>query len=175
MARRGEDIFRVSVRGAGRTAASLGRSGRELQDIIVRELRELGDDVEFTFQQFVPEDTSELLEKVKAVPSFRVSRPRVRVAVEPLQGHEGEQRTSFDYLEVTRFGHRKRLILPKRARALKVHYAGHRNPAVYEFASFVPGALPDIDWVREAQPLIDRDLDRAEIRIGRRIERSIRG
>lgn len=175
MARRGEDVFRLSLRGAGRTAANLDRAGRDLQDIIVSELRQLGLEVEFAFQTAAPHDTEDLSEAIQAIASFKTIRPRVRVAVGRLSGHEGDSRDSFDYLETTRRGHRKRIIHPVRRRALKVHYAGHRNAAIYDFASFVPGALPNRDWVEEGDEFSEPAIDRMERRVGRRIDRSLRG
>lgn len=179
MARRsGTDVLRVNVRGAGKAAKDFNRMKRRIQDAINAELRLIGIASEDVFRDVAPEDTGQLGEAIRAVPLFRALRPSVRVLVEPLEGHGGN---AHDYLTVTRRGHKKRRIYPRTARALKVHVEGHRNPHAFIFRASVAGvghegegAQPIIDWVSRAQPQITRTLDKAERRLGRRIERGFK-
>lgn len=176
MARRaGVDIYRVNVRGAGRVAADFDRMARTMQDEMIRELRRFGVEAVETYRGQAPADTQDLQDAIDAVAFLKAIRPRLSVRVAPLLGHRGEQHDDTDYLRVVRFGHRRGTLTPRRARALKVHYAGHRNAEVYEFRSFVPGAGPagGSDFVERAGPLIEKLADGAEVRLGRRIERRL--
>ncbi len=170
-ARAGTNIYRLNVRGAGRVARDLEGLSREIQDAIVAELRELGLEAKAIYRGVAPEDdTGQLRENIDSVAFFRAVRPRVRVVVEPIQGHGGDPRS---YLDVSRYGHRKRKIRPVKRTALKIHYAGHRNPTIFVFRASAEGVRVPVDWVVEATPAIDRLVDKAESRLGRRIERRI--
>lgn len=178
MARRaGTDVFTINIRGAGREARYFDRVARGLQDDLIAELRLLGEEATIAFREAAPEDTEELRDNIDAVPFLRALRPRVRIIVNPLQGHEGEQTDHYDYALVTRRGHRKRKIVPKRGRALKVHIEGHRNPHAVIWRSSVRGyghaERPVIDWAAEASPEIERQADDSEARLGRRIDRRL--
>lgn len=174
MARRpGTDVYRVNVRGAGRVARDFDRMARAIQDEIVAEIREFGAEAVEAFQQSAPKDTGDLVDAIDAVAFLRAIRPRLAIRIAPLRGHQGEVSDGFDYLRVVRFGHRKRLIRVRHARMLKVHYAGHRNPQIYDFRHVVPGAGPagGRDFVARAEPAVVKLADGAERRLGRRIER----
>lgn len=173
MARRGTDVYRVSIRGAGRVASQLSRAARQIQDEIVAEIRQFGREAQLIFVEAAPEDTGDLRERITAVPYFgRAIRPRVSIRVRPdVEGHE----TPHDYLPVTRYGHRKRRIVPKTARALAIHPEGHRNPhivVVRASVSGVPGKKSRWrgDWVIPAAERADRLADAAERRLGRRLD-----
>lgn len=175
MARRGTDVFRISVRGAGRAARSFTRMQRQTQDEIVAELRQFGEEARVLFVGAAPRDTEQLRERITAVPFFgRAARPRVSIRVRPdLEGHQGDKIDGFDYLDVTRRGHRSRTIEPRQARALKVHVEGHRNAEIFEFRASVPGARVTVDWVVPAAERAERLADAAQRRLGRRIERRV--
>jgi hypothetical protein len=172
---RGTTVIRLNVRGAGRAAKDLDRAARGIQDDINAELRELGMWAEAIYMDEAPHDTGQIRGNVRAVPYFRTVRPRLRVVVEPLDGHGGDGR---DYLGVTRRGHRKARIYPRAAKALKVHLMGHRNPHMYVFRASVEGVghggSKVMDWVSRAGPRIDRAERHAEQRLGRRIQRRMR-
>ncbi len=172
MSRRGTSVFRVGFRGAGRVAAQFDAAARQVQDAIVAELRQFGREGEAIFAAAAPEDTGDLADRIVAVPFFgRAARPRVSIRVRPdLQGHQGDEIDGYDYLDVTRFGHRRHEIVPRRARALKVHYAGHRNAAIFEFRASVPGVRPRVDWVAVGADRCARASAIAERRLGRRIQ-----
>ena len=174
------DVFRFNVRGAGTVARSFDRLQRSLQNDIIAELRELGIESTELFQKAAGEDTGQLAAHIRAVPYFRAVRPRMTITVDRLSGHEGAKITPYDYLGVTRRGHRKRRIYPKGARtALKVHIMGHRNPHLFIYRSSVSGVpAPEGstwrgDWVSRAQPATDRLADEGQRRLGRRIERRL--
>lgn len=171
--RRGTAVYRLSIRGAGRKASQFTRMARDLQDEMIAELRQFGREAQIIFVEEAPKDTDDLSERIVAVPFFgRASRPRVSIRVRPdVEGHE----TPHNYLDVTRFGHRKRRITPRRATALAVHPAGHRNPHIVLYRSSVSGVPGEKsrwrgDWVVPAAERADRIADAAERRLGRRIE-----
>lgn len=194
--RPGTSVFRVNVRGAGREARHFSRAARKLQDEIVAELRRFGAEAELLFRENASEDTGDLRDSIVAVAYFKAIRPRVSIRVEPLRGHEGERRTAFDYLDVSRFGHRRSRIFPTTKRALKVHIMGHRNPHAAIFRSSVRGfghpsrqevqaaarrggreavlqvrdAAKPVDWVSVAGEQAEKLSTDAAERLGRRIE-----
>jgi hypothetical protein len=178
VAKRGTSVYRVSVRGAGRVAAQFNRAQRQLQDEMIAELRQFGREAQVVFVEEAYEDTGELKERITVVPFFgRAARPRVSVRVRPdLQGHQGGSVDNYDYLGVTRRGHRSRTITPKTARALKVHLEGHRNQQIFVFRHSVSGvpAAKDSrwrgDWVLPAAERAERLSLASERRLGRRIE-----
>lgn len=72
--------------------------------------------------------------------------------------------TGYPYTGVTRKGHRRRWIYPKRARFLRFEIDGR-----VIFARRVRGYRPKYDWGERAAAEIDRELGRFEAQIGRRI------
>jgi hypothetical protein len=111
---------------------------------------------------------------------MRAVRPRVTIHVDRLSSHEGARLGPYDYLGVTRRGHRENRIYPKgMRRALKIHVAGHRNPHIYIFRSSVSGTPGDEgsrflgDWVSRAAPGIELLADYSQARLGRRVERRV--
>jgi hypothetical protein len=159
------DLFRLSVRGAGRVARDFDRSQRDIQDEIIRSLRRLGAEAHAILVGHAPEDTGDLIDAIQVVPYYRAAVPRVSIRVEGLEGHGGDPRS---YLNVTRYGHRSSRIYPKRARALAVHIDGHGEPPIYRAS--VTGVSVMSDWVEDADPEI-RTAARAEAhRLGRKIE-----
>lgn len=171
MSRRGQSVFRVSVRGAGRVAAQFDRDARRIQDEIVAELRQFGREAQEEFRRAAPRDTGDLRERITAVAFFgRAARPRISIRVRPdLQGHEGDKTTAFDYLTVSREGHRSAQIRARNG-PLKVHVAGHRNAEIFEFRESVRGARPRADWVLDGAQRCERASAIAERRLARRIE-----
>ncbi len=174
MAGRQTNVYRVSVRGAGRRASEFDRLARAIQDELVRELRAFGRAAELIFREEAPEDTGQLQEAIRAVPFFgRAMRPRVSIGVDPIRGHGGDQRS---YLDVTRYGHRKRTITPRRGRALKVHLEGHRNAQIFVFRASVSG-VPAVEnsrwagnWTIPAAERAERLAAASERRLSRRID-----
>lgn len=72
----------------------------------------------------------------------------------------GAARDGFSYLDVTRFGHRTPVIVPKRARSLKVHAEGRDHPPIRR--RFVRGYHPARDWVEVGT----NQASRAILRLG---------
>jgi hypothetical protein len=186
----GSDIYEIRVVGAGPVAAKFSRAERAIQDELIAVLRELQTVADRTFDSLAPEDTGQTKTATQTVLSFRAAEPRLSVRRLDLIGHGNDPR---DYFDVPRFGHREGRIFP-RGKALKVHLWGHRNPHLYEFRAWVTGVghpHPDLirhaartrqdmrafrasfrphDWVEEAAQRIERDIDAAAARLGRRIE-----
>lgn len=192
--RPGTDTYVVRVEGAGRAAASFSRAQRALQDQIIEELRALQRELPVIFRSYAPEDTGQTRDNIDAIPYFVAREPRLSVRIMPLASH-GDGGT-YDYLDVPRFGHREGLIFP-RGRALKVHYAGHRNPHAFVFRAWVTGvghphpdvirqaarsradmrqfrqAFRPVDWVEDAVREAEQAMHASAARLGRRIERQV--
>lgn len=170
---RSSDLYRLSIRGAGRRASQFSRAARAIQDDVNREIRTLGREATAIFAESAPRDTTDLARSIRGVPFFgRAARPRVSIRVENLQGHQG----NHDYSAVTRFGHRQKRIVPRQARALMVHTEGHRNQAIYEFRASVPGVgvkRPVNDWVVPASRRAQRAISASERRLARKVETRI--
>lgn len=192
------DVFRVSFEGAGEAARAFSRAQRRVQDAVIAEVRALGRESREAFKAAAPEDTGDLIDAIIDVPFFgRAAEPRVTIRVKTLRGHEGAKRDAFNYLNVTRFGHRQAVIRPRRARALKIHIEGHRNPhaAIVRMSAAGVGHPPQEalhaaarrggggqrqvrklraafkvrDWVEEIAPEINRLAAESERRLGRRV------
>jgi hypothetical protein len=163
-------VFKIEVvRGGRDVAGRFARGSYRLEQAILAEFRELRGKIEDTFKQYAPSDRGEaggIKQHLKAALEFQRGQPGIAVRVSARDPESG-----FDYLEVTRYGHRKMVIFPTSGRkSLAVHYAGHRNPHIVEFRPYVPGATPDSDWVEDAQPQADRQVADAALRLGTRIE-----
>jgi hypothetical protein len=163
------DLYQIKVEGAGPLASRFTRAQRRLQDAIIREFRPLGRRIEFTFLRHAPADRGfegGIRSRLHAAVAFNIaSRPTVTVRTTARDPESG-----YAYLNVTRFGHRKLVIFPKHARALAVHYAGHRNPHLIAWRPYVDGYQPVTDWVEDAGREADREVTGAELRLGRRLE-----
>lgn len=72
----------------------------------------------------------------------------------------------YAYTDVTRFGHRKAVIIPHPPRQFLRWRA---RSGKFVFARQVRGQHPAFDWVARAGGAIDVEIERAEDRIGRQI------
>lgn len=187
------DVLRVQVRGAGRAARSFSRAQRQLQDELIDAMRALEREINVVLGDHAPEDTRDTIESIRSRFWWRAVRPRFTVQA-GAPGHGGDP---APYVNVPRFGHRVARIHPVRARALKIHYMGHRNPHVFVFRMWATGvghppqqavlaqsragrslrtlrrAYQPADWVRDAQPEVDRLVEQAASRLGRRIDATV--
>lgn len=172
---RSTDLYRISIRGAGRRASQFSRAARAIQDDVNREIRLLGRETTAIFAEGAPRDTTDLARSIRAVPFFgRAARPRVSIRIENLHSHGAGK--DIDYSSITRFGHKQKRIVPRQARALKVHPEGHRNQAIYYFRASVAGVgvkRPVSDWVVPATQRARRAIDRSERRLARKVETRI--
>ena len=134
--------------------AEIAEDNRQIRQIIERRTRSLAPILANFVRSFAPRDTGRLARSVEPV---KLSRRRLGKAyVTGFKIVAGAQRDGYRYLDVTRFGHAKAFIRPKRARFLKVHLEGRANPPVS--LRVVRGADPAYDWVERAldgaEPLI---------------------
>lgn len=133
-----EDIVREDAR---EIRAAITRTGRELEKMLPT-----------IYRRYVPRDTGDLERSLEARVAFRREGVRVRVL-------GGAVRDGFDYLDVTRFGHRQRVIAAKKGRRLAVHWAGRASSETVIFAGSVKGYRPRRDWVEAAGDQADRFID----------------
>lgn len=170
------DLFRISVRGAGRSARDFDDLQRAIQDELNREIRGLGRLAEKSLRSIAPEDTSDLVDTIKATVRFRAIRPRVTIHAE-FQGHRSvpfeadyAPDPAFADINVTRYGHRQSELVPRHARVLRIHPAGRRNPQIIEYRSSVRGASPNFDWVRVGTQPVEAAAEASSRALARRFE-----
>lgn len=165
-----EDVFRVTVRGAGHAADRMTTLQRGIQDELIREMRQYRDDAVDIIRDEAPEDTGDLRASVRGVFWTRARRPRVRVELGGVEGHG----TPHDYTNVVRFGHRQVRIYPQNGPWLAVHTAGHRVgtsiPMRVVRRAYAKVGYPG-DFVERSGPALGKRADDMERAVGRRIER----
>lgn len=156
-------IASATVTGAGPVAARFSRVERDLQTRLNGLMRRVGRTSERILKRAAPKDTRALADSIRAVPYSRAGDINVSI-----KAHA--QRDGFNYLDITRFGHRRRVLTAKRkGRAMAVRYAGHRAPEVIAFAMRAEGYKPPVDWVEKGWPLINRAVSVEATRMGREI------
>lgn len=169
------DVFQIRVEGAGARARDFSRTQRAIQDGIIREFRALKQRLEGIYEDVAPEDRGIIRENLRVAFWTRAAEPRITV-----RSSARDPESGYAYVRVTRFGHRKAVIVPKRRlnregrpAMLKVHYMGHRNPHIFVFRPSVRGASPSFDWVEQGAWLVDNAVDVAQHRLGRTIVRGV--
>lgn len=164
---RGRALFRASVRGARRKGFDLSRAGRAIQrDILDEFAGNLAPRATEITRGFAPHRSGALERGIQA--QVRSYGGRVTVALySTARSDEG-----FDYMPVTRFGHRVAFIYPKHAKALRFIPEG-RPSGKPIFRAWVRGYKPTHDWVEDALRELGQELDRAAERLSRRIDRRL--
>ena len=162
MAARGNAVFRASVRGYKRTAGRLSAAGRAVQPIILAEFRgTLSGEVLEIGREFAPEDVGRLKNELTAPVSSRGGTVRVT-----LRSPVKDPDSGYAYTGVTRFGHRKKVLLPVKAERFQFY----STPAGRVISpKKVKGYHPKVDWVAEAQPVIAEVVEQSGEEIGREI------
>jgi hypothetical protein len=112
----------------------------------------LGDDAELIFAAHALRRSGRMARNITA------EGAGLRVAVTV---HARNPETGYDYVGVTRFGHRVARIYPKRAKALRTPWGPRAS---------VAGFHPATDWRDDALPAVHAALQATETRLGRRIE-----
>lgn len=159
---------------------STSRLVRELTDMVHSmdaEMRQavddLGDDSEVIYAGVALKKTGRMARGIKA------HRAGDTVLVE---AHVKNPKDGYDYVGVTRFGHRKAWITPKWNRAIaSVVSTGRKRRqragaalrlnigGTVLFRRRVPGFNPHGDWAERGWPRVERAADRASEQLGRRL------
>jgi hypothetical protein len=153
-------VYRASVIGAGRPGRRLIGARRALQAELTATMREEAGHMERIARPFAPKDRGLLRQRLEA----RVHSRGGRIFA-TLHSQARNPTTGFAYTNVTRFGHRKRWIYPRRASHLV--FRGRDGNLV--FAKRVRGYRPENDWAELAAKAMDAHLSATEDQIGRRI------
>lgn len=160
MAKRGTAVFRANVRGYRRTAGKLSSAGREIQPLILAEFRgTLSTEVLEIAQEFAPEDTGALKKELSAPVSSLGGTVKINLR-SPVKDPE----SGFAYTDVTRFGHRKKIIRPIKAQRLQ--FASKTLGRIIAVKQ-VRGYTPEADWVEEAEPSIVEAVEESGDELGR--------
>lgn len=157
-------VFRGSVRGARRAGHGLRSGAREIQRYLLDEFAyRIAPTATRIFRNFAPHDSGRLERGLQA----RVRSYGGRIVIEVVSTARSDR--GYDYLPVTRHGHRVAIIRPVHAKALRIPLAGG---VIYR--KFVRGYHPTHDWAQSAFDAMDRELEAAQARIGRVIDRALR-
>lgn len=172
--------FTARFRGADAYANRL----TELTGFMTRELRDtvknLGQRSVIVYQAHAPAKTGRLARGISSEPAMG--------GTEVVSVRARDPRSGYDYVGVTRFGHRKAWITPKAERAIATvastkrarrigPAAALRIPVAGGDAIFrhrVRGFKPAGDWATKALPQINREVDRAMAVLSSRIAVRVR-
>jgi hypothetical protein len=160
-------LITADVRGAGRLntfVADFSRKQRGVQDNINRTMRQMARDLEPVYATYAPVDTTELKRSIDTRVSFRAARVRITVTADA-------SRDGFNYLAVTRFGHVKTFITPRRRKAMKVYVHGRFATPIRRH--MVRGYRPRVDWVEVATRHASHIYERHERDLRRQITRTV--
>jgi hypothetical protein len=173
-----DDKITAKVEGARELAARASAISGILDNELTRSAQQLGVDAELIYQRHAPRRSGRLARGIRAVAlgdQVFVSA----VAVDP--------KSQYDYVGVTRFGHRKRVIvpvtkrgLPRKARTVRRTKTGQfaergRGHLVFQslgrwwFLSHVRGFRPKTDWVQDAWPEVKMLADAEMEKLAREI------
>jgi hypothetical protein len=165
--RRNDLLIRATFEGAGPVASAFTRTERATQDATIREVRRLGRVFEDVYRTHAPDDSGRLRGSIRAAPFFNdPSQPRTSI-----YAYARDPKNGYDYLPVTRFGHRVLTIVPKVKRALTVHADGRdlAGEGPYFLAPSVRGYHPFTDWVEDAEREAILETSDSTRRLGREI------
>lgn len=167
MATRGKAVIRASVRGARRKGYSLSRAGRAIQTEILDEFAgHLAPEATKVTRGFAPHRSGRLERGIRA----RVRSYGGRVILEILSTARSDE--GFDYLDVTRFGHKQAIIFPRHAKAIAFIPSGAPSGKAIVRA-WVRGYRPDHDWVELAYEEMQHLMDEAARSLARRVDRRL--
>lgn len=153
-------IYRASVIGAARPARGMRGAKAKLQRELVGTMRRQERPMLRIAKQHAPRRDGALH---KGLEVRFVSRGGRIFAT--LHSTVRDKRSGYAYTGVTRKGHRKKWIYPKRAKALgPIEIDGKQR-----FFKRVRGYRPPYDWGERAADAIDDHMDSVETELGRRI------
>lgn len=148
----------------------------DLDRILLQEMKGLGVDAELAFAAHARHKTGRMARNVKA----HVVGQHVDVVV-----HAKNPISNFDYVAVTRFGHKVEFIEPRKDRyhayvidTKRKRLNGNDSRSALRFVingrvmyrHRVKGFKPDHDWAEDAIPEIERSTERAMRRVKQKIE-----
>jgi hypothetical protein len=167
---KGKAVIRASARGARRKGYGLRRAGRAVQTEILDEFAgHLAPEATKVTRGFAPRRSGRLERNIRA----RVRSYGGRIILEVVSTARSDE--GFDYLPVTRFGHKQAIIYPRHAKALAFRVGGPGAPSGGKVIvrAWVRGYKPDHDWVELAHDAMRELMDEAARNLGRRIDRRL--
>lgn len=160
---KGTAVFRFQpAQGIHRTAVGLDKAARDLRSIMLREIREFAPEIAVIFEDYAPYDFDERDDYHMAdhIEVAIATAGRIRATV---QVAARDPATGFDYLDVTRFGHRGRI------RRKNKSWLKWSNGSETFFARETAGHHPRSDWVEDARPEVEVETDRIAAHLGRTV------
>jgi len=166
VARRGDAVFRATVRGYRRTAGRLSAAGAAVHPLILAEFRgTLSSEVLEIAREFAPEHTGALKGELSAPVSSAGGVVKIN-----LRSPVRDPDSGYAYTGVTRFGHRQKTLRPVKAE--RFHF--YSDVLGREISPrTVRGYSPEGDWVEEAQPEIADAVEESGEELGRQITERI--
>ena len=170
--------FSADAGGAGNQASRARAVSSEITAAMIRSARNIATDAELVYQEHAPRRTGRLARGIRAT-ALGDQVVVTATAVDP--------KTGFDYVGVTRFGHRKALIVPvtkrgkpRKSRSLRRNLSGQfisRGAGFLVFTSrgrlwrlrSVRGFRPIGDWTDRALPEIRQVADTEMDQTGNKI------
>lgn len=172
MARGRSDL--VKIRTSRDPITGIREDSREIRAEMARHTRQVDKVATFALRFYAPQRSGRLQESIESKLSYRTDFTQVRV-------YGGATDRGFAYLDVTRFGHRRSVIFPKRARALKLATTGPKQVAwarprrpTHVFLHSVRGYKPVDDWVVAGLKAVETSIDNLERESNRRITAILR-
>lgn len=175
-------VITAELRGAGRVALALRAAAAEAGAAVDDAVSEVGTAAENAYRTHARRRTGAM---ARSIGRARAGRTLV------VGANASDPRTGFDYLPITRHGHRVAYIYPRLDRAPASVVATRRPRAVNTFSPVhglrgnaalrfvvggrvlyrrrVRGFRPAVDWAELADPAIDAALDAAEQAVLRRV------
>lgn len=147
--------MKARIVGAREAAQRFERAADRLRHDVERAVSEVAQDSELIFAGHALRKSGRMARGIAATSAGTTAL---------VHAHAQNPETGFDYVGVTRFGHRARIIRPVRAKALRIPVAGG-----FIFRKSVRGFHPKEDWAARASPEVERGAQDAVRRIGREI------
>lgn len=164
----GKVVLKVRARGADRLLRNFNAAADALPDDTLAAQRELGRRAEIVFSAHAPHRTGRLIRGIASI----VLGDKVIVKDEARNPASG-----YDYVGVTRFGHKAARIYPKHTPAVSLANGKSRRGALrfviggrVVYAASVAGYHPASDWADDAMPEVQAEAQSVASRLGARVE-----
>jgi hypothetical protein len=128
----------IDVERAAAVGAQFGRMKGQLDKEMEQSISETAEALKRVYRFWAPKRSGRLQKGIRA---FKSGKAQIDMVVTGVTSESG-----YNYVAVTRFGHRAATILPKNNLVLKLDL-GH---GFWTFAPQVKGYNPEFDWVEEA-------------------------
>lgn len=169
--------YRVQITGADRVARRMQIAAATIDDDVLEAQKALGETSELIFAAYALKRTGRLARGIVS---------RVLGSVVQVEAHAKDPRSGYDYVGVTRFGHRVARIEPRADRApASVRATGRSRARGAHAALRIPvggtaiyrrwsrGFHPARDWAEAAIPQVEAAAERQAQKLGEKVAERI--